>query len=137
MKRIALLLGLTVLGVAVGVIGTGVLTAQQETVKRTVLLKADLVGIKGKEAFVRLVEYAPGAEAGKHYHPGHVFVYVLEGSGVWEVEGQAPVTRKQGDVVYEQPKLVHNWKNASTTAPLKLLSWTIAEKGQPSIVPVK
>ena len=56
---------------------------------------------------------------------------------MWELEGQPPVTRKQGGVFYEQPKLVHNIKNASTTAPLKLLACVIGEKGQPRTVPVK
>ena len=138
MKRAALLVSSSlVVGIALGVIGTGVLTAQQESVKRTVLLKTDLVGIEGKEAFLGLTEYAPGASSGKHYHPSHTFLYVLEGSGSWELEGQPPVTRKQGGVIYEQPKLVHNIKNASTTAPLKLLACVIGEKGQPRTVPVK
>ncbi len=66
MKRTALLLGLTVLGVAVGVIGTQVLHAQQEPVKRTVLLTADLAGIAGKRAAVWRGEFAPGASGGKH-----------------------------------------------------------------------
>jgi quercetin dioxygenase-like cupin family protein len=138
MKRIAWLLGVTLaVGIGAGVIGTGVLTAQPEPVKLTVLLKTDLVGIEGKEAAVRLVEIAPGAEVGKHYHPGHVFAYVLEGSGIVEAEGQPPVTLKQGDVNYEPPRQVHTAKNASTTAPFKLLAWSIVEKGQPHAVPVK
>ena len=138
MKRAALLVSSSlVAGIALGVIGTGVLTAQQEPAKRTVLLKSDLVGIEGKEASLNLTEYAPGASSGKHYHPSHTFLYVLEGSGIWELEGQPPVTRKQGGVFYEQPKLVHDIKNASTTAPLKLLACVIGEKGQPRTVPVK
>jgi len=138
MKRAALLIGSSlVVGIALGVIGTGVLTAQQEPVKRTVLLKSDLVGMEGKEAFLNLNEVAPGASSGKHYHPGHTFLYFLEGSGIWEQEGRPPVTLKQGDVFYEQPKQVHSAKNASTTAPLKTLSCVIGEKGQPLTVPVK
>ncbi len=138
MTRIALLLGVTLaVGIGAGGIGTMVLSAQQEPVKRTVLLKTDLVGIEGNEALVRLVERTSGAEAHKHYHPGHTFGYVLEGSGTWENEGQPPVTRTQGDVYYEPPRQVHTVKNASTSAPLKLLVWSIAEKGQPLTVPVK
>ena len=138
MKRIGIVLGLTLaVGLAVGVIGDRVLNAQQQPVKRTMLLKTDLVGIEGKEALVRLTEYAPGAEAGKHYHPAHVFIYVLEGSGIWELEGRPPVTLKQGDVFYEEPRHVHTAKNASMSASLKLLVFVIAEKGQPAVVPVE
>ncbi len=86
---------------------------------------------------MRLVEIASGAEVGKRYHPSQNFGYVLEGSGIWEMEGQPPVTRKQGDVFYEEPKQVHIAKNASTSAPLKVLVCVIAEKGQPLTVPVK
>ncbi len=78
MKRAALLVSSSlVVGIALGVIGTGVLTAQQEPAKRGVLLNTDLVGIEGKEASLRLGEYAPGGSTGKHYHPGHTLLYVL------------------------------------------------------------
>ncbi len=138
MKRAALLVGSSlVVGIALGVIGTGVLTAQQEPVKRRVLLNTDLVGMEGKEASLRLAEVAPGGSSGKHYHPGYTLLYFLEGSGIWETEGQPPVTLKQGDVYYEPPGQVHTAKNASTTAPLKTLACVIGEKGQPLAVPVK
>ena len=142
MKRRVLMLGLTlVVGIAIGIMGTHVLNAQyaqqQEPVKRTVLFETDLADIAGKQASLVLAEYAPGASSGKHYHPRHNLVYILEGSGINEAEGKPPVTLKQGGVLYEPPKYVHNWKNASTTAPLKLLACGISEKGQPGVVPVK
>lgn len=142
MKRTIWMLALTLIfGIVIGVMGTHVLNAQyaqqQEPVKRKLLLQTDLADIEGKEATLGLAEYAPGASSGKHYHPRHVLVYVLEGSAINEVEGRPPVTLKQGDVFYEPPKLVHNWKNVSPTAPLKLLGCGIGEKGQPRVVPVK
>lgn len=138
MVRKALVLGLTLAaGVAAGVIGAQLLNAQQEASKRTLLLKADLVGMAGKEAQVLLVELAPGAAAGKHYHPGHELGYVLEGSFTFEVEGKPPVTLEQGGILYVPPRQVHNPKNASKTAPAKALVFAIAEKGQPAAVPVK
>ena len=142
MKRTVWMLTLTlIVGIAIGIMGTHVLNAQyaqqQEPVKRKVLLQTDLADIAGKEATLALAEYAPGASSGKHYHPRHVLIYVLEGSAINEPEGKPPVTLKQGDVLYEPLKLVHNWKNASTTAPFKLLSCGIGEKGQPRVVPVK
>lgn len=138
MSRTALLLGLTLaVGIAVGVIGDGVLNAQQEPVKRTVLLRTDLVGMEGKEVLMINVELAPGAVAGKHYHLGHELAYVLEGSGILEIEGNPPVSMKPGVTFYQPPKQVHDVKNTSTTAPLKALSIVIAEKGQPLTVPVK
>ena len=138
MNRTVLLLSVTLaVGITVGVIGTQILKAQQEPIKRTVLLKTDLPGIEGKEARLILSEYAPGAAAGKHYHPGHEFVYLLEGSGVLEVEGKPPVTVNPGGVFYQPPNQVHNFKNPSTTNHLKLLVFFIPEKEKPFTVPMQ
>lgn len=52
------------------------------------------------------------------------------------MEGQPPETRKAGDVAYTQAKRVHEGKNASATAPLKLVVFRIHEKGQPITVSV-
>jgi len=138
MKRSALMLGVTfAVGLAVGAIGTQILNAQQEPFKRTVLLKTDLTGLEGKEGVVVLVELAPGASAGKHYHPGHEVNYVLEGTGILAVEGTPPVTLKPGVTNHIQAKQVHDVTNSGATDPLKLVAFFIAEKGQPLAVPVK
>jgi len=138
MKRTVCMLALAVaVGIAIGTIGTQVLNAQQEPLKRTVLLRQDLVGMEGKEALVVLVEAAPGAVAGKHYHPGHELAYILEGSASIEMQGKAPMALKAGDSTYIPPKLVHDAKNTSSTAPLKVLAFVITEKGQPLTVEVK
>lgn len=142
LKRIAWIVTMTLFGgIAIGVGGTHALNAhstqQQEPVKRKLLLHADLADNPGKEATLGLSEYAPGANSGKHYHPRHYLIYVMEGSAINEEEGKPPVTFKEGDVFYEPPNLAHSWKNASTTAPLRLLSCGIGEKGQPSFVPVR
>ena len=116
------------MGIAVGGIAGQALNAQQEPVKATVLLKTDLAGIEGKEALVVLVEHAPGTTAGKHYHPGHEFAYILKGSAILEPEGKPPATVHSGEVIYFPPKQVHDAKNASKTAPLKVLVFQVNEK---------
>ena len=138
MKRTGLLLGLTLtVGIALGVIGTQALNAQQEPMKRTVLLKTDLAGIEGKEGVLALVEFAPGAATQPHYHPGEEMAYLLEGTVSLEVQGKSPITFKPGDTFHQPPKQVHRVKNLSSTAPAKALAFTISEKGQPLTVPVK
>jgi quercetin dioxygenase-like cupin family protein len=132
------MLGLTLAtGIAVGIIGDQLLGAQHEAVKRQVLLTTDLAGIDGKEGIMVLAEIAPGATTGKHYHPGHEFAYVLEGSLTLEVPGKPPVTFKVGDSVYQPPRQVHEGKNASMTDPVKILALYLSEKGQPLTSPVK
>ena len=138
MKRTGLLLGLTLtVGITLGVIGTQALNAQQEPMKRTVLLKTDLAGIEGKEGVLALVEFAPGAATQSHYHPGEEIAYLLEGTVSLEVQGKSPITFKPGDTFHQPPKQVHRVKNLSSTAPAKALAFTIAEKNQPLTVPVK
>jgi quercetin dioxygenase-like cupin family protein len=105
--------------------------------KHTVAHSMDLAGLNGKQGAVVAVEYAPGASDKKHYHPGHLFTYVIEGSVVWEVDGKAPVTLNAGDAFYDQPKQVHNHRNASATAPAKFVSFFVEDKGQPRSVPIK
>lgn len=102
--------------------------------KRTVLQKVDL---GDKEGVMFLAEIAPGATAGKHYHPGYEFFYTIEGSWIFAPEGKSPVTLKAGDVGYNPPKQVHSVANASKTAPAKILGFLLAEKGQPMTIPVK
>ncbi|MDE2179944.1 MAG: cupin domain-containing protein [candidate division NC10 bacterium] len=138
MKRTGLLLSLTLtVGIALGVIGTQVLNAQQEPMKRTVLLKTPLTGIEGKEGMLVLVEFAPGAVTASHYHSGEELIYLLEGTVSMEVKGKLPVTLKSGNTFHLAPKQVHRVKNLSATTPAKALTFTIAEKGQPDVVPVK
>jgi quercetin dioxygenase-like cupin family protein len=100
-------------------------------------LRTDLPRIEGREGIVYIAELAPGAAAGKHYHPGSELFYVLEGSMILEVEGKPPVTMKQGEARHLAPKEVHDVKNASATAPMKGLIFQIPEKGQPLVTPVR
>ena len=120
-----------------GLIGNRVLNAQQQSAKRTELLRIDLPGIEGKEGIVYIAELAPGAAAGKHYHPGSELFYVLEGSMILEVEGKPAVTMKQGEASHLPPKEVHDVKNASTTTPMKALIFQIPDKGQPLVTSVR
>ncbi len=90
--------------------------------------------MEGKELVVQLVEFAPGGASGKHWHPGHEANFLLEGSVIAEMEGHPPMTRQAGDVAYTPAKVVHEVKNASTTAPANLVVFRIHEKGQPITV---
>jgi quercetin dioxygenase-like cupin family protein len=137
MKRTVLLLGLTFLGVAVGLIGHQVLNAQQEPLKRTVLLTGDLIGIAGKQATVYRNEFAPGASGGKHHHPVDTFVYVLDGTLTLEEEGKGPRTLTAGEVVQEVPTGIYKLTNTSMTSPATILVVSLGEKDQPFAVPVK
>ena len=124
-------------GITLGALGDRFLSAQQQSIKRTELLKTAIEGMEGKEAIMYVAELAPGAAAGKHTHPGPEFAYILDGALTLEPEGQALKTYKTGEVFHNAAKIVHDAKNASATAPSKVLVFLLAEKGQPLATPVQ
>ncbi len=131
MKRMAVSIGLTmVIGMTLGLIGTQVFSAEKELAEGKVLQRVGLAGVKGKEVALVLRELPPGKESGKHTQSGTEVAYILEGSGVLEVQGKPPVTLKAGDSFQTGPGQVHNVKNASTTAPMKALVYYVVEKGK-------
>jgi len=137
MKRTApLAVSALIGGTLIGSFGTQALHAQQQGVKRTPLMQKGLAGIEGKEALMVLAEIAPGAQGGRHYHPGTEIAYVLSGTGALEVDGQGPSDLKEGTHAMLVPKTIHNAKNPGST-PLKILVVVIHPKGEPGIVPVQ
>jgi quercetin dioxygenase-like cupin family protein len=128
--RFVLGLGIT-LGLVAGGLGSQSLNAQQTPVKRTILQKVDLAGMEGKEGVMYVAEIAPGAQAGRHFHPGPEFIYIQEGSMVFESDGETPVTLNPGDSRHIPAKHIHNARNTSTTTPTKVVVFLISEKGQP------
>ena len=124
------------LGLMVGLATTGLGSAMQHA-KVAELYKADLITSEGKEASMFLAELGPGANMGKHYHPGDAFAYILEGTMLLEIDGGQAVTLKSGQSGSLPPRTVHDDKNASKTAPLKFLVFHVAKKGDPLAVPVK
>ena len=98
-----------------------------------ILMSRDLPGAPGKEALVITVEYPPGGASAPHRHDASVFVYVLEGSVVMQVDGKPAETLAAGQTFYEGPDDVHRVsKNASATQPAKLLVFMVKDKGKPA-----
>ena len=142
MERSTLTLAVTLaLGIAVGAGMTGFVNAMQHAkvaeLYKANLVTANLVTSDGKEGSIFLAELAPGANMGKHYHPGDAFAYILEGTMLLEIAGKESVTLKAGQSGSLPPRTVHDDKNASQTAPLKFLVFHVAKKGDPLAVPVK
>jgi quercetin dioxygenase-like cupin family protein len=109
-----------------GAIGVaGLYAAEKEykpTAKMTKLIDSKpLSGFSGQEANVFVAEMPGGWVGGKHYHPGHVFVYVLEGSITFTFDGKEPFTVKAGEVYHETPNENMLAKNASASEDLKLI----------------
>ena len=122
-----------IIGVVVGSLTVPALSAQVRVNKQTTLMTTDLTGwCDGKEVIVTLSEYGPGTTE-KHYHPGHSFGYVIEGSQISTQEGKPPITVRTGDVLYEEPMRVNISANSS---PAKVVTFRILEKGKPATIRV-
>jgi quercetin dioxygenase-like cupin family protein len=112
----------------------------QEQLKRNTLMTQDLPRMDGQEMVASIIEleYAPGGSSEAHRHPGHTFVYVLEGSLAAKIDDGPEKIYHPGQMFYEPPMHLHAVsKNASETAPAKFLVFRIAEKGKPGTVPAK
>jgi quercetin dioxygenase-like cupin family protein len=138
MARIVLLLAFGV-GITLG-LGQGGLGTAQAQQKPTIqsLLQADLQGIPGQETILEVLTISPGGATPRHIHPdGHEIVYVLEGATTAEIDGRETRNYGVGEVVHVPPNVPHVGRNASATAPLKVLIIRIKDKSKPVMVPVK
>jgi quercetin dioxygenase-like cupin family protein len=110
-------------------------SAQAPGFQRTVLQQGDL-SVPGHQAVMARAEFAPGANVGRHTHPGEEISYVLEGTVTLEVQGQPPKVLKAGDVFLIPAGKVHDAKNTGTT-PAKVLATYVVEKGKPLTTPAQ
>ena len=126
--------------VTIAILGLSASTGARQTppaagFTRTQLQDHDL-SIKGHHAVMARSEFQPGAESGRHFHPGEEMGYVLEGTLELTIDGQAPKTLKAGDVIFTRAGAIHNAKNTGT-GTLKVLSTYVLETGKPLATAVK
>lgn len=128
-----------IMAVATLLVGSGlalhVALAQQSGIKRTDLQQHDL-SIPGREVIQVRVDFAPGAVAPRHSHPGEEIIYVIEGSLEYQVDGRPTVTLKTGEVLFVPAGAIHAAKNVGSGNAAELATY-IVEKGKPLVVPVK
>jgi quercetin dioxygenase-like cupin family protein len=102
------------------------------------LFAIDLADYPGREGRMIEVSYPPGAQDVVHRHDAHAFVYVLEGQIVMQLKGKPAVTLKAGQTFYEGPTDIHVvGRNASATAPARVVVVLLKAKGAPILTPVK
>jgi quercetin dioxygenase-like cupin family protein len=126
------------MALAATLLGSGDLYAHEgdSGAKVTTLMRQPLPDHPGKDGVLVTVEFAPGHVDAAHRHPGHVFVYVLEGSVEMQVEGGELHTLKPGDTFYENPTDTHPvGRNVSKTQPAKLLVFFVTEQDVPLVLP--
>jgi quercetin dioxygenase-like cupin family protein len=128
-----------IIAVAMMIVGSGLALRaarpQQPGMKRTELQRHDL-SAPGREVVQVRVEIDPGVTTPRHSHPGEEIIYVLEGSFEYQIEGQAPVTVKAGDVYFIPAGAIHTAKNVGSGNGAELSTYVV-EKGKPLVMVAK
>jgi quercetin dioxygenase-like cupin family protein len=101
-------------------------TARQEEVA-----KSALVSVPGKDGTVLRVELPPGWVGDWHYHSGDVFVYVVSGEFVVDVEGQGRKSFRSGQVYHEAVNTSMQARNPNAATRTELILFQVGEKGEP------
>jgi quercetin dioxygenase-like cupin family protein len=109
--------------------------AQGVGLSRTDLQRHDL-SVPGRETVQVRVDFAPGAVAFKHKHPGEEIVYVLKGALEYDIQGRPPVKLEPGDVVFIPYGTPHSVKNIGKGEASELATYVV-EKGKPLVTQVK
>ncbi len=134
MKKIKQLLFIAIATVGLATVSSAA-KAQQAGLKRTDLQRHDL-NVPGYEVVQVRIDFAPGAVASGHSHPGEETIYVLQGVLEYQVAGKLPVTLKAGEVLFVPAGVVHGAKNVGKGEARELATYTV-EKGKPLVVPAK
>ncbi|HSF95778.1 MAG TPA: cupin domain-containing protein [Thermohalobaculum sp.] len=101
----------------------------------TPLLKTELQGFDGLEANMAVVDVGPGFVTERHLHPGHVFLYVLEGEIEINIDGQPPLRVAAGEAVHELPNQPMIGRNASSSEGARFVLFQVGKSGEPLTVP--
>jgi quercetin dioxygenase-like cupin family protein len=120
------------LATATGLAAAAVAAAPPATgIGRTDLQQHDL-SVAGRQVIQTRVDFAPGAVAPRHRHPGEEIVYVLSGAIEYRLDGAAPTTIRAGGVLFIPSGMVHAATNVGAE-PASELATYVVEKGKPLV----
>jgi len=142
MKRTIVALSLTVAAaVALGVFGIQSVGAAEKEYKSkakvTALIQEALPGVAGKKVIIKQFELPPGHVGGKHFHPGPVYVYVVEGALTIETEGGGTQTVSAGGLYKEPLGQTMQARNLSTNDWTKIVVFQVGDEGKPMMIKAK
>ena len=118
--------------IAAGIVApSGAIAQGAETEK---VLQTELKGESGREANIVVFDVEPGWKTERHIHPGHVFVYVTDGTLEVDVEGEEQRTVSAGEAFYELPDKPMVARTASTDQGARFIVFQVGPTGEPIMV---
>jgi len=104
-------------------------------ITRTLLQVSSIEGLPGWETRLYLIEYAPGADGGGHWHPVVGIGYMLEGSILSAFGDEETITIGAGESFVDQAYTVHTVsRNASDMERLRFVIAYTVKKDEPVTV---
>ena len=107
------------------------------TAKQQEVLKSRLASVPEKEGTVLRVELPAGWVGDWHHHTGDVFVYVVSGEFVVDVDGQGRKRFVAGQVYHEAVNTTMQARNGSATQAAELILFQVGGKGEPLMIVAK
>jgi quercetin dioxygenase-like cupin family protein len=103
----------------------------QQTIQRKQLLNAVLGGRNVTSVDVREICLGPGQQGGRHLHPCAVLGYIVSGTAVYQIEGEAAQTLLAGSAFYEPADaVIANFGNASDSEPMTFVAYYLLDGEQ-------
>lgn len=111
----------------------GVPAYAQEKAKIEDVYKQTLGAAGANQVNVRNYDVPPGWATPSHHHSGHMFLYIIEGSGAMDTEGETR-SAGPGQVISQLPGKSMIMRNASQTERLKFVLFQVGDDKHPLVV---
>lgn len=115
-------------------------SANEKPVKPNLLLDevVEQMPQSGKQEIrVMTATFKPGDKTVFHTHRFPVTVYILDGAFTLELDGQAPVTVKEGEAFVEPPNVKMTGYNRSHSDPLEVVIFYVSDPETPFLDLIK
>jgi quercetin dioxygenase-like cupin family protein len=107
-----------------GWVKENVVSRMSQPIQRKEILAAVLNDRLVTSARVHEIRMRPGQHTGRHVHPCAVLGYVVEGTAVYKIEGQATQTLPAGSAFYEPADaVIADFGNASESEPMTFIAF--------------
>jgi quercetin dioxygenase-like cupin family protein len=88
--------------------------------------------LEGFDAVLVELNFAPGASAAEHRHPGFILGYVVAGQMRFAIDHQPDQIVPAGGTFFEPPGALHTaFGSASLDAPVRILAFLVVPTGSP------